>query len=191
MSQPFPPPVPDWAASTPDWPGAPGWRSPSSPTSTWTTPTFSPPAAPAPAAASRPSKGPLVLALVALAGVAAGTVGGVFIFAAVFAGSAEAIGEGIGRGMIAGEEEFYSSMSEEDFGWVEPLDPADISAPVAPVPGPDPVLNAYAQSCFEGDYQACDDLYFESPPMSDYEEYGGSCGGRVKVYSVMSCTDLD
>jgi hypothetical protein len=128
--------------------------------------------------------------------VAVGTVGGVFIFAAVFAGSAEAIGEGIGRGMVAGmvagEEEVYSSMSEEDFGWAaEPPDPSDISAPVAPVPGPDPVLNAYAQGCFEGDYQACDDLYFESPPMSDYEEYGGSCGGRVKVYSVMTCTDLD
>ena len=192
MSQPFPPPVPDWAASTPEWQGAPGWRSPSSPSTTWTAPSFSPPAAPTPVGASRASKGPLVLALVALAGVAAGTVGGVFLFAAVFAGSAEAIGEGIGRGMAAGQEEIYSSMSEEDFGgWVEPLDPADIGAPVAPVPGPDPVLNAYAQSCFEGDYQACDDLYYESPPMSVYEEYGGSCGGRVKVYSVMSCTDLD
>ena len=189
MSQPFPPPVPDWAASTPDWPGAPGWRSPSSP-ATWTAPTF--PAPTAPTAAPRPSKGPWVLGLVALAGVAAGTVGGVFLFAAVFAGSAEAIGEGIGRGMAAGEEEIYASMSEEDFGWgMEPLDPSDIGAPVAPVSGPDPVLNAYAQGCFEGDYQACDDLFFESPPMSAYEEYGGSCGGRVKIYSVMTCTDLD
>jgi hypothetical protein len=62
---------------------------------------------------------------------------------------------------------------------------------VAPVTGPDPVLDAYAQACFEGDYQACDDLFFESPPLSDYEEYGGSCGGRIKANSVMACSELD
>ena len=43
------------------------------------------------------------------------------------------IGEGIGRGMVAGEEEFYSSMSEEDFGWVGTAGPGRRSAPpVAP-----------------------------------------------------------
>jgi hypothetical protein len=130
---------------------------------------------------------------VALAGVAAGAVGGASLVTAVFVGSAEAIGEGIGRGMAAGEEEFYASMSEEDLGWSAgpPLDPADVTDPVAPVPGPDPVLNTYAQQCFEGNYQSCDDLFYESPPMSDYEEYGGSCGGRVKPYTVTGCTELD
>jgi hypothetical protein len=133
-----------------------------------------------------------VLGLVALAGLAAGAVGAAFLVTAVFVGSAEAIGEGIGRGMAAEEQEFYSSL-EEEYGWsaLPPLDPEDVEAPVAPVPGPDPVLNAYAQGCFEGDYQSCDDLFFESPPMSDYEEYGAACGGRVKPGSVMSCTDLE
>ena len=129
----------------------------------------------------------------ALAGVTAGAVGGAFLVTAAFLGSAEDIGEGIGRGMAAAEEEFYASMSEEEFGWSAgpPLDAADIGEPVAPVTGPDPVLDAYAQGCFEGDYQACDDLFFESPPLSDYEQYGGSCGGRVKAYSVVACSELD
>jgi hypothetical protein len=190
VSQPFPPPVPDWAASTPDWPGAAGWRpSPAAP-SPWSAAPQAPQVAAT--AAPRGSTPPWVLGLVVLGGVVAGAVGGAFIVAAVFVGSAEAIGEGIARGMVAAEEDLYGSMSEEDMGWyAEPPDPADISAPVAPAPGPDPVLDAYAQSCFQGDYQACDDLYFESPPLSDYEEYGGSCAGRVKIYSVASCTDLD
>jgi hypothetical protein len=145
-----------------------------------------------PVAARRP-KGPLALGLVALAGVVAGAVGGAFLVTAVFLGSAESIGEGIGRGMAEAEEEFYASMSEEEFGWSAgpPLDPADIADPVAPVAGPDPVLNAYAQACFEGDYQSCDDLFFTSPPMSEYEEYGGTCGGRVKLYAVMASTELE
>lgn len=94
--------------------------------------------------------------------------------------------------MAAAEGEFYSSMSEE-YGWSAgpPLEPADIGEPVAPVAGADPVLDAYAQACFEGDYQACDDLFFESPPLSDYEEYGASCGGRVKAFVLASCSELD
>jgi hypothetical protein len=31
---------------------------------------------------------------------------------------------------------------------------------------PDPVLDVYAQSCFLGDLQACDDLMYESAPLS-------------------------
>ena len=57
--------------------------------------------------------------------------------------------------------------------------------------GPDPVLDEYAQECFAGELQACDDLYYESPPLSAYEEYGSTCGGRVKIYTVPYCTELD
>ncbi len=187
MSQPLPPPVPDWVASTPDWPGTPGWQSPSA----WAPP-GAPPVAASVATSSR-SKGPLVLGLVALAGVVAGAVGAALLVTAVFVGSAEDIGAGIGRGMVAGTEDMYASMDEEYYGWSAgpPLAPEDINDPVAPVPGPDPVLDAYAQACFVGDYQACDDLYYESAPLSDYEEYGGTCGGRVKFMAVMACTDLD
>jgi hypothetical protein len=183
MSQPLPPPVPDWAASTPAWTPPTDWRPPSA----WA------PTVPAPAPARSRSRTPLVLGLIALAGVAAGAVGGAALVTAVFVGSAEAIGEGIGRGMVSGTEDLYASMSEEDLGWYAgpPVDPADIGEPVTPVSGPDPVLNAYAQACFEGDYQSCDDLYYESSPLSAYEQYGGTCGGRVKLNTVMACTELE
>jgi hypothetical protein len=72
------------------------------------------------------------------------------------------------------------------------------SASVTPAPpvaatglGNDPDLNDYATRCHDGDMQACDDLYQESDPMSRYEQYGMTCGGRVKPFDVDNCTDLD
>ena len=44
--------------------------------------------------------------------------------------------------------------------------------------GDDAELDALAQDCFEGDFGACDQLFFDSPIDSDYEAYGDSCGGR-------------
>ncbi len=44
--------------------------------------------------------------------------------------------------------------------------------------GDDAELDALAQDCFDGDFSACDQLFFESPVDSDYEAYGDSCGGR-------------
>ncbi|MGH9138242.1 MAG: hypothetical protein ACRD0G_14535, partial [Acidimicrobiales bacterium] len=48
-----------------------------------------------------------------------------------------------------------------------------------PVPpeglGTDPELDALAQSCYAGDMDACDDLYFESEMGSDYQVYGDTC----------------
>ena len=44
--------------------------------------------------------------------------------------------------------------------------------------GTDPTMDALAQSCFAGDMQACDDLYYQSPIGSAYEAYGTSCAGR-------------
>ena len=57
--------------------------------------------------------------------------------------------------------------------------------------GSDPTLDEHADACFAGDFQACDDLVYESVPLSEYEEYGGTCGGRVKPYDVATCTDLE
>lgn len=65
----------------------------------------------------------------------------------------------------------------------EPTAPGDL--------GSDPVLDAYADQCFAGDMQACDDLYVDAPPLSPYEQYSWSCGGRVKAYTVSACTDLE
>lgn len=194
MSAPLPPPVPDWAASTPEWSPPAAWAPPSTPPS--------PPPSPgagAPAAAGR-RPGAVVLAVVALLGVVAGSVAATLLVTAAFVGSAEDIGREVGDGIAASMSEAMARSMEdssfsidEEFGWGAgaPVAPEDIAEPVPPVPGPDPVLNAYAQGCFDGDYQACDNLFFESPPLSDYEEYGGTCAGRVKLMSVMACTDLD
>ena len=57
--------------------------------------------------------------------------------------------------------------------------------------GDDPVLNQYAQSCYDGDMDACDALYNGSKVGSDYETYGGTCGGRQPISNsdVVFCTD--
>jgi len=44
--------------------------------------------------------------------------------------------------------------------------------------GDDPTLDQYAQSCYDGDMDACDTLYDESEVDSTYESYGGTCAGR-------------
>jgi len=44
--------------------------------------------------------------------------------------------------------------------------------------GDEPELDEYAAECFDGDMEACDDLYWESPTDSAYELYGGTCAGR-------------
>jgi hypothetical protein len=66
------------------------------------------------------------------------------------------------------------------------------SSPSSPAGlGDDPGLDGYAQRCHDGLFQACDDLYSLSAPMSDYERYGLTCGGRVEPYAVAYCTDLE
>jgi hypothetical protein len=57
--------------------------------------------------------------------------------------------------------------------------------------GDDEGLDSYAERCHDGDMQACDDLYVLSDVMSPYEQYGVTCGGRVKAASLVSCTRLD
>ncbi len=39
-------------------------------------------------------------------------------------------------------------------------------------------LDALAESCFDGELDACDDLYSNSPVDSAHETYGSTCGGR-------------
>jgi hypothetical protein len=70
--------------------------------------------------------------------------------------------------------------------------PAVVTAPPSPATGlgDDVGLDGYAARCHDGLFSACDDLYQLSPPMSDYEQYGMTCGGRVKPFDVYYCTDL-
>jgi hypothetical protein len=44
--------------------------------------------------------------------------------------------------------------------------------------GDDPELDALWDACEGGDMQACDDLYFQSPVGSEYEDFGDTCGNR-------------
>jgi hypothetical protein len=57
--------------------------------------------------------------------------------------------------------------------------------------GADPALDQLAQGCYDGDMQACDDLYARSESDSLYELYGGTCAGRQDVSAVdeVFCTD--
>jgi hypothetical protein len=67
--------------------------------------------------------------------------------------------------------------------------------PAASVPpdglGDDPILDQFAQSCYDGDMDACDTLYNESEVGSTYETYGGTCAGRQSINNsdVVYCTD--
>jgi hypothetical protein len=202
MAQPTPPTD---GAPQPSQPWSPPSSGPyDSPAPSWV-PSW-PPAGQRPPVVAEPARtavarGPLVLGLVALAGVLAGAIGGAFLVAAVFVGSAEDIGREIGAAMGSqmsddmerAMEDVTDALLEDPYGLGSgAFGPVEEFPPVAPEGlGPDPVLNEYAQSCFDGDLQACDDLLYESAPLSPYEEYALSCGGRVKQYAVMACTDLE
>lgn len=50
--------------------------------------------------------------------------------------------------------------------------------------GDDPRLDDLWDACADGDGQACDTLYMESPAGSEYEEFGDTCGGRYEPQQV-------
>jgi len=50
--------------------------------------------------------------------------------------------------------------------------------PTAAPPGNSSSLDSLWRFCAGGDFQACDDLYFEAPQGSDYQAFGDSCGNR-------------
>ncbi len=97
-----------------------------------------------------------------------------------FAFTAPYIGDPFG--LAALEEQFEPSSGDET------ADPApDASyASVDEMPPPDDVpviedtaLAALAASCHDGDLQACDDLFYQSPGGSTEEAYGNTCAGRL------------
>ena len=56
--------------------------------------------------------------------------------------------------------------------------------------GDDATLNTLAERCYEGDLQACDDLYSQSDSSSPYHVYGDTCAGRQPENTGHYCTDL-
>ncbi len=196
MTQPPPgPSSPDpapggWpAAAQPSW--APAWQPPA-------------PVPPAGAPAGTPPRSRGLLVAVAAGGLLVGLLASGLLVVALFTVAAEDVGstmadrigtaveEAIVEGTRIATEESLEGLGGYEEDLLYPSGAPEQFPPVPPAEaGPDPVLDAYAQDCFAGDLQACDDLLFESPPLSDYEEYGGSCGGRVKAYTVGSCTELE
>jgi hypothetical protein len=146
----------------------------------------------------RPVLTALGIAVVAVVGMAAASAVAVLLVL----WQADDVGERFGAGMgaelgRAQNEAFEESLAmEEDLygstgGWYGGP-PPDQSEPVPPGDlGIDPVLDQYAQDCFTGDLQSCDDLFYQSTPFSEYERYGSTCGGRVKPFTVGFCTDLE
>ncbi len=157
-----------WAPAAPPWPGQP---------------------------APAPSTGRALLpALVASAVVAVGLVLAAVLGAVVVSSSADDLGRAIGDSSAAAAAGQLTGGGA--FGWSAyppgGLPEVEQSEPVAPGElGDDPVLDGYADACFGGDLQSCDDLYAESAPLSEYERYAMTCGGRVKAFDVYVCTDLD
>lgn len=190
MSQPSPsqPPPPSWA---------PAWAPPGPPAGP------PPPSGQVPGTASSRSTGRVLLA--AGAGLLAGLLGSGFLAVALFTVSAEDVGEAMADrigpavedAIVEGTREAMEDSFEDYGAYPEDIYGGSVGdveqfPPVAPEGlGPDPVLDGYAQECFDGALQACDDLLYEAPPLSAYEEYGLTCAGRVKAYSIGYCTDLE
>jgi hypothetical protein len=85
-----------------------------------------------------------------------------------------------------------TTTTELDDTTTTELDDTTTGEPVPPEGlGSDPELDALAQSCYAGDMDACDDLYFESELGSDYQVYGDTCAGRQPEGTGTVCTDLE
>jgi hypothetical protein len=54
--------------------------------------------------------------------------------------------------------------------------------------GDDEGFNALAQDCYDGDMQACDDLYNRAEDDSAYRSYGDTCAGRQPAGTRQFCT---
>jgi hypothetical protein len=54
--------------------------------------------------------------------------------------------------------------------------------------GVDALLDAYARDCYEGDMEACDDLFAQAESGSLYETYGDTCAGRQPPGTNVFCT---
>ena len=55
--------------------------------------------------------------------------------------------------------------------------------------GDDPTLDALAQSCYDGDLEACDNLWRDSDDGSAYRNFGDTCAGRQPPNTGIWCAD--
>jgi hypothetical protein len=120
-----------------------------------------------------------VLALVAVAGVLAGAVAATFLVTAAFISAAEDIGRGMSEGLGV---EFGRSVGA---GFAESREGA---IPEGSDPGIDAGIGSGRGEQLEP--VSPTDLG-PAPPLSDYERYGSTCGGRVQEDTVLACAELD
>ena len=55
--------------------------------------------------------------------------------------------------------------------------------------GDDPILDLLVEQCRRGNNQACDELFADAPPGSEYETYGRTCGSRLPEGAGLTCFD--
>jgi hypothetical protein len=162
-----------------------GWTAPAPPS--WAPPwqpPAGPPLPPVPPARSRDRR-LLVPVLAGVGGVLAGAVLTGVVLTGFDGGGEAALAETV-REEVAAATEDMAPGQFADPDLIERFDPLPPTGL-----GTDAALDRYAQDCFEGDLQACDDLYFLSTPMSGYEEYAVTCGGRTRAYALAYCPDFE
>lgn len=83
-------------------------------------------------------------------------------------------------------------FSEDDapFSCADEIGGGDGSSGDAFSYGDDPALDALWDACEGGDPDACDELFFQSPSGSEYEDFGFSCGGRVPDDEIEVCSNV-
>lgn len=87
-------------------------------------------------------------------------------------------------GETCGHRTLDAFFCESEFGEVVPT-PSPTPSPEAGAPGSeagppevDAALDDLWNACRDEDWVACDRLYFESEPDSDYEFFGATCGAK-------------
>jgi hypothetical protein len=86
------------------------------------------------------------------------------------------IGGGILAVVIIAVIALLASGGDDDDDATEDRDTENVSA--EGTYGSDPALDQLYDLCEAGDYQACDDLFDDSPSGSEYEEFADTCGER-------------
>ena len=84
------------------------------------------------------------------------------------------------------------SSSESTPSTTEESSPAPNGIPPATIPpdglGDDPVLQEFAQQCYDGQMFSCDVLFTASEDGSPYKNYADTCAGRQPAGTGTFCT---
>jgi hypothetical protein len=80
--------------------------------------------------------------------------------------------------IAVGPDEFVDKCGIDESTFTGSTDSGDGESTGDGTYGSDPELDALYDDCKDGDYQACDDLYNQSPSGSEYEDFADTCGDR-------------